>query len=100
MLEKLDYKYHIKFFTNIVFNAAVLCTTSVLWFLSLPQMKEESKNIQKKLKALSHSEMQNVGSSAYVDGLAVNTTAEVICNSQHINKTHIITSFTIKHDKF
>jgi hypothetical protein len=31
-----------------------------------------------KLKPLGHSEMQNTGSSTYVDGFTVNTTAKVI----------------------
>jgi len=38
---KLNDKYHIIFFTNTEFNAAVLCTTSVLQFVLLPQMKKE-----------------------------------------------------------
>jgi hypothetical protein len=41
MLGKRNDKYHIIFFTNTVFNAAVLCTTSVLQFVLLPQMKQE-----------------------------------------------------------
>jgi len=45
MLGKLNDKYHIIFFTNTVFNAAVLCTISVLKFLLLPQMKQERKEI-------------------------------------------------------
>jgi hypothetical protein len=36
MLGKLNYKNDIILFTNTVFNAAVLCTTSVLQFLLLP----------------------------------------------------------------
>ena len=42
---KLNDKYHNIFFTNTVFNAAVLCITSVLQFLLLPQMKQERKEI-------------------------------------------------------
>jgi len=38
-------KYHIIFFTNTVFNAALLCTTSVLQFLLLPKTKQERKQI-------------------------------------------------------
>jgi hypothetical protein len=45
MLGKLNEKYHIIFFTNTVFNAAVLSTTSVLQFLLLPQMQQEGKEI-------------------------------------------------------
>jgi len=45
MLGKQNDKYHIIFFTNTVFNAAVLSTTSVLQFGSLPQMKEERKEM-------------------------------------------------------
>ena len=45
MLGKLNDKYHIICFTNAVFNAAVLCTTSMLQFLLLPQMKQERKEI-------------------------------------------------------
>jgi len=45
MLGKLNDKYHIIFFTNIVFIAALLCTTSVLQFLLLPQMKQERKEM-------------------------------------------------------
>jgi len=37
MLGKLNDKYHIIFFTNTVFNTAVLGTTSVLQFLLLPK---------------------------------------------------------------
>ena len=36
MLGKLNDKYHIIFFTNTMFNAVVLCTTSALQPLSLP----------------------------------------------------------------
>ena len=43
MLGKLNDKYHIIFFTIIVFNAAVLCTISVLQFLLLPQIKERNE---------------------------------------------------------
>jgi hypothetical protein len=42
---KTEWQYHIIFFTNTVFNAAVLCTTSVSQFLLLPQMKQERKEI-------------------------------------------------------
>jgi len=42
--EKLN-KYHIIFFTNTLFNAAVLCATTVLHFLLLPQMKQDRKEI-------------------------------------------------------
>ena len=42
MQEKLNYKYHIMFLTNIAFNFAALCTTSVLQFLPPCQMKPES----------------------------------------------------------
>ena len=45
MLGKLNYKNDIILFTNTVFNAAVLCTTSVLQFLLLSQMKQERKEI-------------------------------------------------------
>jgi len=45
MLGKRKDKYHIIFFTNTVFNAAVLCTTSVLQCLLLSQMKQELKEI-------------------------------------------------------
>jgi len=45
MLGKLNDEYHIIFLTNTVFNAALLCTTSVLQFLLLPQMKQERKEI-------------------------------------------------------
>jgi hypothetical protein len=45
MLGKLNANYNIIFFTDTVFNAAVLYTTSVLQFLLLPQMKQEGKEI-------------------------------------------------------
>jgi hypothetical protein len=54
----------------------------------------------RKLKSLSHSEVQNVGSSTEVDGSADNTATQVICNSQHTNKTNTTTTFIIKHDNF
>jgi len=56
---KLNDKYHIIFFTNAVFNAAVLCTTSVLQFVLLPKMKEERKK-RKQIKASRPSEMHNM----------------------------------------
>jgi hypothetical protein len=43
MLGKLNYKYHIMSFTSTVFNIMVPCTISVLQFLLVPQMKQESK---------------------------------------------------------
>jgi len=45
--------------TNAVFNAAVLCTTSVLQFVLFPQMKEKGKDITK-LMPLGHSKLQNM----------------------------------------
>jgi len=45
MLGKLNEKYQIIFFTKTVFNAAVFCTTSVLQFLLLPQIKTERSEI-------------------------------------------------------
>jgi len=60
-----------------VFNATVLCTTSVLQFLLLPNETRKEKDITK-LKPLVHSEMQNILSSTYVDGFTVNTTAKVV----------------------
>jgi len=45
MLGKLNDMYHIIFFTNTVFNAAVLCRTSVLLFHLLPQKKQDRKEI-------------------------------------------------------
>jgi len=52
-----------------------------------------------KLKAASHSEMQNVMSSTHMDGFTVNTTAQDICNCQNKNETNITTTFTAEHDK-
>ena len=52
-----------------------------------------------KLKAASHSEMQNVESSTHTDRFTVNTTTQGICNSQNKNETNITTTFTIEHDK-
>jgi len=46
MLGKLNDKYHIILFTKILFNAAVLCTTSVLQFLLIPQTKQGGKEIK------------------------------------------------------
>jgi hypothetical protein len=45
MLGTVNDKYHVIFFTNTVFNAAVFCTTSVWQFLLCPQMKQERKEI-------------------------------------------------------
>jgi len=80
MLRELSYKYHILFFTNTIFNAMVLGTTSLLQFLLFPKRNKRVKNITK-LKPLSHSEVQNVGSSTQVDGSADNTATQVICIS-------------------
>jgi len=52
-----------------------------------------------KLKAASHSDMQNIMSSIYTDGFTVNTTTQGICNSQNKNEKMTIT-FTNEHDKF
>jgi hypothetical protein len=43
--------------------------------------------------------MQNVMSSTYVDGFAVNTTTQDMCNCQNKNETNM-TTFTAEHDKF
>jgi hypothetical protein len=46
MQEKLNYKYHIMFWTNTAWcNVAALCTTSELRFLLPSQMKQQSKRI-------------------------------------------------------
>jgi hypothetical protein len=47
MLGKLDDKYHINFFNDTVFNAAVLCTTSVLQFLLLPPNETKKGKLMK-----------------------------------------------------
>jgi len=60
MLGKLNDKYHIIFFTSTVFNAAVLCTTSLLQFLLLPKNETRKERDIIKLKPLGHSEMQNI----------------------------------------
>ena len=44
-LGQLNDKYHIIFFNNTVFNAAVLCTTSVLHFDLFPQKKQRKKKL-------------------------------------------------------
>jgi hypothetical protein len=80
--------------TNTLFNATVLCSTSVLWFFLLTQMKKKVKRYNK-IEAPSHSEVQNVGSSIYTDVFAVNTTTQVMCNSQYMNETNITTTFII-----
>jgi hypothetical protein len=59
MMGKLNDKYQIICFTNTVFNAALLCTISVLQFLLFPQLKQERKDIIK-LQPLGHCEMQNM----------------------------------------
>jgi len=59
----------------------------------------KEKNLRK-LKAVSHSEMQNVTSSTYTDGFTVNTTTQDICHCQNKNETNITTTFTIENDKF
>ena len=79
-----------------IFSLAPLPCYSFFFFL---KWNKKVKKI-KKLKALSHSEVQNVESSTYVEGFAVNTTTQVICNSQHINETNITTTFIINHEKF
>ena len=43
-----------------IFNAAVLCTTSVLSFFYFPQTKQEIERDIIKLKPLGSSEMQNM----------------------------------------
>ena len=52
-----------------------------------------------KLKAASHSEMQNVMNSTHMDRFTGNTTTQDICNSQNKNETNITTTFTVEHDK-
>jgi hypothetical protein len=48
-------------FFPTLFDVPLLCTTSVLQFILLPQMKKEIKRLDLiKLKPLGHSEMQNV----------------------------------------
>jgi len=53
-----------------------------------------------KFKVVRHSEMLNVGSSTYVDKSTVNTTTQIICNSQHVNEANITTTCTNKREKF
>ena len=47
MLGKLNDKYHIIFFTNTMFNAAVLCTTSALQSLCFPKWNKKGKRCNK-----------------------------------------------------
>jgi len=79
MLGKLNDKYHIIFFTNTVFNAALLCTNAVLQFLLLPQMKQERRNN----KITTSRPFWN---AKYVDGFTVNTNVKVIWKSQQMNE--------------
>jgi hypothetical protein len=44
MLEELNYKY-VLFLTNLAFNVAALCTTSVLRFLLPSKKKKKSKRV-------------------------------------------------------
>jgi hypothetical protein len=60
-LGKLNDKYHIIFFTNTVFNAAVLCTTSVLQFLLLFQMKQERNEISRPFRNANYCEFYICG---------------------------------------
>jgi hypothetical protein len=46
-------------------------------FFTSPNETRKERDITK-LKPLHHSEMQNIGSSMYVEGFTVNTTAKVI----------------------
>jgi hypothetical protein len=75
-----------------LFPAALLCTTSVLKYLLLPQMKQGK--IYNKIKT--YGPLQN---AKYVDRFTVNTSVKVIRNSQQMNETNK-TKFTIKHNKF
>jgi len=52
-----------------------------------------------KLKATSHSEMQNVMSSTHMDRFTFNTITQDIYNCQNKNETNITTTFTVEHDK-
>jgi hypothetical protein len=57
MLGKLNDKYHIIFFTKTLFNAALLCTTSVLVSFTSPHETRNERDIIK-LKPPGHSKMQ------------------------------------------
>jgi len=59
MLGKLNDKYHIIFFSNTVFNTAVLCTTSVTFPFTSPNETRQERDIIK-LQPLGQSEMQNM----------------------------------------
>jgi hypothetical protein len=79
----------------------VCCCTvhcSELWFV-LTVNWNKTVNGYNKTKAASHSEMQNVMSSTYIDGFTVNTTTQDICNCQNKNETNTTTTFTNEHDK-
>jgi len=52
MLGKQNDKYHIIFFANALFIAAVFCTTSVLQFILIPQMKKGKQYNKKKTSRL------------------------------------------------
>jgi hypothetical protein len=62
-------------------------------------MKQEIKKDITKLKALSNSEMQNGGSSTYVDGFTFNTPCKIYATLRK-NEISRRTAFTIEHDKF
>jgi len=59
MMGKLNDNYHIICFTNTVFNAAMLCTISVLSFFTSPNETRKEREIIK-LQTLCHCEMQNI----------------------------------------
>jgi len=63
---------------------AALCTVLSYGLYCLSNGTRKQMDITK-LKAASHSEMQNVMSSTHMDRFTVNTTTQDICNSQNKN---------------
>ena len=96
MQEKLNYKYTLCSEPTLT-QFAALCTSALVSNASSNETKK-LKNITK-LKAASHSEMQNVMRSIYTDGFTVNTTTQDICNCQNKNEKMTAT-ITTEHDKF
>jgi len=97
--EKLNYKYHIMFWTNTDVGCCTLHHICITVSTASSNETRKQKKITK-LKAASHSEMQNVTSSTYTDGFTVNTTIQDTCKSQKKKRKNMTTTFTTEHDKF
>jgi len=102
MQEKLNYKYHIMFWTNIAWcNVAALFALHLRYgFYCLVKWSNKLKGYSKTKNWMPFRNAKFYELYIYVDGFTVNKTTQDICKSQNKNETNITTTLAIEHNKF